>query len=63
MIKAAPTAVEAASAVWVAVFNLAIGLGALVGGLVVDAFSLHAMLIFAGVLLTRRRNHRRAGSA
>ncbi|MEV0432095.1 MFS transporter [Nocardia sp. NPDC050413] len=52
MIKAAPTAVEAASALWVAVFNLAIGLGALAGGLVVDAVSLPAMLIFAGVLLT-----------
>ncbi|WP_067675011.1 MFS transporter [Nocardia miyunensis] len=51
MIKAAPTAVEAASALWVAVFNLAIGLGALAGGLVVDAFSLPAMLISAGVLL------------
>ncbi|MFI0234775.1 hypothetical protein [Streptomyces sp. NPDC017086] len=33
MIKAAPRAVEAASALWVAVFTLSIGLGALEGGL------------------------------
>ncbi|VFA97798.1 hypothetical protein [Nocardia cyriacigeorgica] len=35
MIKAAPAAVEAASALWAAIFNLAIGRGALAGGLVV----------------------------
>ncbi|WP_433621973.1 MFS transporter [Nocardia sp. CA-120079] len=51
MITAAPKAVEAASALWVAVFNLAIGLGALTGGAVVDAVSLPAVLVFAGVLL------------
>ncbi|GAA5100232.1 MFS transporter [Nocardia iowensis] len=51
MIKAAPTAVEAASALWVAVFNLAIGLGALLGGVVVDHLALPAVLIFAGALL------------
>lgn len=51
MIKAAPSAVEAASALWVAVFNLAIGLGALAGGVVVDSASLSAMLVFAGVVL------------
>ncbi len=44
MIKAAPRAVEAASSLWVAVFNLAIGLGALVGGVVVG------MPTFQGVL-------------
>ncbi|WP_433722341.1 MFS transporter [Nocardia sp. CA-129566] len=51
MITAAPKTVEAASALWVAVFNLAIGVGALAGGAVVDAVSLPAVLIFAGVLL------------
>ncbi|WP_084508977.1 MFS transporter [Nocardia pseudovaccinii] len=51
MITAAPKAVEAASALWVAVFNLAIGVGALAGGAVVDAVSLPAVLVFAGVLL------------
>ncbi|MEV5838347.1 hypothetical protein [Nocardia sp. NPDC052112] len=51
MITAAPKAVEAASALWVAVFNLTIGLGALAGGAVVDAVSLPAVLVFAGVLL------------
>ncbi|MFE6307648.1 MFS transporter [Nocardiopsis sp. NPDC057823] len=44
MIKAAPKAVEAASALWVSVFNLSIGLGALVGGVVVDSFALQGVL-------------------
>lgn len=35
MIKSAPRAVEAASSLWVAVFNLSIGLGALVSGVIV----------------------------
>ncbi|MER7211059.1 MFS transporter [Streptosporangium sp. NPDC000239] len=51
MIKAAPQAVEEASALWVAVFNLAIGLGALAGGTVVDALPLRGVLWLAGVLL------------
>ncbi|RFU41744.1 MFS transporter [Actinomadura logoneensis] len=48
MIKAAPGAVEAASALWVAVFNLSIGLGALVGGVLVDALTLDALLWLGG---------------
>lgn len=42
MIKAAPQAVEAAASLWVAVFNLSIGLGALVGGVIVDTLTLRA---------------------
>ncbi|MFI7277869.1 MFS transporter [Streptomyces sp. NPDC049879] len=49
MIKTAPDAVEAASSLWVAVFNLSIGLGALTGGLVVDSLSLQAVLCLGGV--------------
>ncbi|MDT0321131.1 MFS transporter [Streptomyces millisiae] len=48
MIRTAPRAVEAASALWVAVFNLSIGLGALAGGLVVDALSLGGVLWLGG---------------
>jgi predicted MFS family arabinose efflux permease len=44
MIAAAPHAVEPATALWVSAFNLAIGLGALVGGLVVDFASLVGVL-------------------
>lgn len=49
MIKSAPRAVESASALWVSVFNLAIGLGALAGGVIVDALSLEALLWLGGV--------------
>ncbi|MEU6742528.1 MFS transporter [Streptosporangium sandarakinum] len=48
MIKVAPQAVEAASSLWVAVFNLSIGLGALVGGVIVDSFALQAVLWLGG---------------
>ncbi|WP_328785560.1 MFS transporter [Streptomyces canus] len=48
MIKAAPQAVEAASSLWVAVFNLSIGLGALVGGVIVDALTLQGVLWLGG---------------
>ncbi|MBO1413624.1 MFS transporter [Streptomyces sp. FH025] len=48
MIKAAPQAVEAASSLWVAVFNLSIGLGALVGGVIVDALSVQGVLWLGG---------------
>ncbi|MEU4926955.1 MFS transporter [Streptomyces yokosukanensis] len=48
MIKAAPNAVEAASSLWVAVFNLAIGLGALAGGVVVDTLGLRGVLLLGG---------------
>lgn len=50
MIAAAPRAVEAATALWVSVFNLAIGLGALVGGLVVDRTALVGVLWLAAAL-------------
>jgi predicted MFS family arabinose efflux permease len=48
MIRTAPQAVEAASSLWVAVFNLSIGLGALIGGLIVDALALQAVLWVGG---------------
>ncbi|MEV0235826.1 MFS transporter [Nonomuraea sp. NPDC050786] len=51
MIKAAPQAVEEASALWVAVFNLSIGLGALAGGAVVDTLPLQGILWLAGGLV------------
>ncbi|MEU6731459.1 MFS transporter [Nonomuraea wenchangensis] len=51
MIKAAPQAVEEASALWVAVFNLSIGLGALAGGAIVDALPLQGVLWLAGGLV------------
>jgi predicted MFS family arabinose efflux permease len=50
MIAAAPRAVEAATALWVSVFNLAIGLGALVGGVVVDRTALVGVLWLAAAL-------------
>jgi predicted MFS family arabinose efflux permease len=50
MIAAAPRAVEAATALWVAVFNLAIGLGALIGGVVVDRTALVGVLWLAAAL-------------
>ncbi|MCK2214997.1 MFS transporter [Actinomadura sp. ATCC 31491] len=50
MIKAAPEAVEEASALWVAVFNLSIGLGALAGAAAVDTLPLQAVLWLAGAL-------------
>ncbi|MGW4799752.1 MFS transporter, partial [Nonomuraea sp. NPDC004297] len=51
MITAAPHAVEEASALWVAVFNLSIGLGALAGGTIVDALPLPGVLWLAGLLV------------
>jgi predicted MFS family arabinose efflux permease len=48
MIKSAPRAVEAASSLWVAVFNLSIGLGALVGGVIVDTLALQGVLWLGG---------------
>ncbi|WP_246632618.1 hypothetical protein [Pseudonocardia nigra] len=50
MIAAAPRAVEAATALWVAVFNLAIGLGAFLGGVVVDRIALAGVLWLGAVL-------------
>ncbi|MEV4292514.1 MFS transporter [Nonomuraea bangladeshensis] len=48
MIKSAPRAVEAASSLWVAVFNLSIGLGALVGGVIVDTLTIQGVLWLGG---------------
>ncbi|WP_206305906.1 MFS transporter [Streptomyces sp. RFCAC02] len=48
MIRTAPQAVEAASALWVAVFNLSIGLGALLGGLIIDSFAVEGVLCLGG---------------
>ncbi|MER7577016.1 hypothetical protein [Streptomyces sp. NPDC126514] len=48
MIKAAPPAVEVASSLWVAVFNLSIGFGALAGGIIVDTLSLQGVLWLGG---------------
>jgi len=48
MIKAAPQAVEAASSLWVAVFNLSIGFGALAGGIIVDTLTLQGALWLGG---------------
>ncbi|MDF5754274.1 MFS transporter [Spongiactinospora sp. TRM90649] len=64
MIKAAPQAVEEATSLWVAVFNLSIGIGALAGGTIVDALPLRGILWLAGALVlaagvavwTARRN-------
>ncbi|MGW4688471.1 MFS transporter [Streptomyces sp. NPDC004244] len=54
MLKYAPDAMEAASALWVSVFNLSIALGALVGGLIVDNVQLTTVAWIGGavVLLT-----------
>lgn len=51
MIKAAPSAVEAATALWVAIWNLSIGLGALVGGFAVDHISLRGAAWIATALV------------
>ncbi|MEU0988255.1 MFS transporter [Streptomyces sp. NPDC005953] len=48
MIKSAPQAVEAASALWVAMFNLSIGLGALAGGVLVDTLTVRSVLWLGG---------------
>jgi predicted MFS family arabinose efflux permease len=40
--------VEAASLLWVAVFNLSIGLGALVGGVIVATLTLQGVLWLGG---------------
>ncbi|MFD1831261.1 MFS transporter [Streptomyces desertarenae] len=65
MIKTAPQAVEAASSLWVAVFNLSIGFGALAGGIIVDTLTLQGVLWLGGVcallaslaIWTARSNH------
>ncbi|MET9885311.1 MFS transporter [Streptomyces sp. NPDC006430] len=51
MLTSAPDAMEAASALWVSVFNLAIALGALVGGLIVDQVELITVAWLGGVVV------------
>ncbi|MFB7595863.1 MFS transporter [Streptomyces sp. NPDC056160] len=51
MMKAAPQASEAASSLFVAAFNLSIALGALVGGLAVDALATTSVLWVGGALV------------
>ncbi|TQN33303.1 putative MFS family arabinose efflux permease [Haloactinospora alba] len=51
VIKAAPAAVEAATSLYVFVFNTSIALGALLGGIVVDSLTLTAALWFGGALV------------
>ncbi|MGI5491249.1 MFS transporter [Microtetraspora malaysiensis] len=50
ILNAAPTATEAASSLYVSMFNLSIALGALVGGLAVDAVGAVSVLWIGGVL-------------
>lgn len=51
MLTAAPRAVEAASALWVCVFNFSIAMGALLGGVVVDVAGLPVALWGAGAVV------------
>ncbi|MGS4402133.1 MFS transporter [Serratia marcescens] len=51
MLKAAPDAVEVASSLYIALFNLAISCGSLAGGLVVDAGGLTLNGVLSGMVL------------
>ncbi|MGP3129256.1 MFS transporter [Serratia marcescens] len=51
MLKAAPDAVEVASSLYIALFNLAISCGSLAGGLVVDAGGLTINGVLSGMVL------------
>ncbi|HEI9729897.1 TPA: MFS transporter [Serratia marcescens] len=51
MLKAAPNAVEVASSLYIALFNLAISCGSLAGGLVVDAGGLTINGVLSGIVL------------
>lgn len=64
MIKAAPSAIEIATALFVSAFNIGIATGSLIGGQNVDRFDLHANLFLAATLpalalLLILANHRR----
>ena len=52
MMKAAPSAIEVATALFVSIFNIGIALGSLAGGQVVDRFDLQTNLLLAAVLPT-----------
>ncbi|NUF39473.1 MFS transporter, partial [Acinetobacter lactucae] len=50
MIRSAPMHIELASALNITMFNLSIGLGAFLGGLIYDAFGSGLNLFFGSVL-------------
>lgn len=50
MMKAAPTAIEVATSLFVAVFNIGIALGSFVGGRMIDNFGLHSNMLLAAAL-------------
>lgn len=50
MMKAAPSAIEIVTALFVSIFNIGIAAGSFLGGLTVDHFDLHANLLFAAIL-------------
>lgn len=50
MMKAAPAAIEIATALFVSMFNVGIALGSLAGGQLVDHFDLYTVMLLAGVL-------------
>lgn len=50
MMKAAPSAIEIATALFVSIFNVGIALGSFAGGQLVDRFDLHTILPLAGIL-------------
>lgn len=52
MMKAAPSAIEIATASFVSIFNLGIALGSFAGGQIVDRFDLHTNLLLAASLPT-----------
>lgn len=52
MMRSAPDAIEVATSLFVAVFNLAIALGSLLGGQVIDRLDLATSVLLAGVLTT-----------
>ncbi len=52
MMKAAPSAIEIATSLFVSIFNLGIALGSFVGGRVIDRFDLHTNLLLSAVLPT-----------
>lgn len=50
MMKSAPSNVEVATALFVAIFNIAIAVGSFAGGRIVDQFDLGTNLLLAGIL-------------
>jgi predicted MFS family arabinose efflux permease len=52
MMKAAPSAIEVATALFVSVFSIAIAAGSFIGGRIVDRFDLQSNLIAAAALAT-----------